>query len=125
MEKLDCIYEKAISENPSLVILNGDFNARSPLIWPDEKKQTPEGKGIADFCTKNLLEQMVEEATHIPNDKTQTCIDLIMTNQPFLFVDKGVIPSPDPSLKHQIIYGKINFSVPCPPPHKREVWDLN
>ena len=48
-----------------------------------------------------------------------------MTNQSNFFVDKSVIPSPDPSLKHQIIHGKINLSIPSPPPHKRVVWDYS
>ena len=124
-EDLDKIYNKALAENPYMIILTGDYNARSPLLWQDEQKQTIEGKALADFCTKNFLHQIIDEPTHLPNETTQTCIDLIMTNQPNFFVDKGVIPSPDPSLKHQIIHGKINLSIPSPPPHKRVVWDYS
>ena len=58
-----------------------DFNARSPHLWKDEQKQSPKGKGMADFCIRNFLQQIIEEPTHIPNDTTQTCIDLILTNQ--------------------------------------------
>ena len=125
MQKLQSTYIKANSENPSVIILTGDFNARSPLLWADERSQTPEGKDLADFCTFNCLEQLVKEPTHIPNDTTQTCIDLILTNQPYLFVDSGVIHSPDPLLKHQIIFGKLNFNVPSPPPYKRKIWDFS
>ena len=124
MQKLQTIFIKANSENPSIIILTGDFNARSPLLWADETIQTPEGKELADFCTLNCLEQLVKEPTHVPNDRTQTCIDLILTNQPFLFVDSGVIHSPDPLLKHQIIFGKLNFNVPTPPPYRRKIWDF-
>ena len=69
---------------------------------------------------------MVKDATHThePNSTISTCIDLILTNQPFLFVDSGVIHSPDSLLKHQIIFGKLNFNVPCPPPYKRKIWDF-
>jgi len=125
MQKLQSMYIKAISENPAIIILTGDFNARSPLLWANETRQSSEGKQFADFCTFNCLQQLIDEPTHIPRDGIETCIDLICTNQPFLFVDKGVIPSPDPLLKHQIVFGKLNFNVPCPPPYKRKVWDFN
>ena len=125
MHKLQSIILKANSENPSIIILTGDFNARSPLLWANESTQTPEGKDLADFCTLNCLEQLVKDPTHIPNERTQTCIDLILTNQPFLFTDSGVIHSPDPLLKHQIIFGKLNFNVPSPPPYRRKIWDFS
>ena len=102
MQKLQTTYIKASSENPSIIILTGDFNARSPLLWADEKTQTTEGKDLADFCTLNCLEQLIKDPTHIPNYRTQTCIDLILTNQPFLFVDTGVIHSPDPFLNTKL-----------------------
>ena len=125
MQNLQSTFLKASSENPSIIILAGDFNARSPLLWEHESSQTPEGRDLADFCTLNCLEQVIKEATHIPNDNTHTCIDLVLTNQPFLFVDSGVIHSPDPLLKHQIIFGKLNLNVPSPPPYKRKVWDFS
>ena len=124
MTNLDKTLRKALKDKPNIIILNGDFNARSPFIWHNETTQNAEGKALAEFCIKNSLEQVIDEATHLPNDHTQTCIDLIMTNQPFLFVDKGVIPSPDPSLKHQIIHGKLNFCIPSPPPYKRKIWNF-
>ncbi len=119
------MYTKALSTKPAFIILTGDFNARSPLLWPDEKVQTHAGKDFADFCTRNCLQQIIEEPTHLPRDDIETCIDLICTDQPYLFVDKGVIPSPDPLLKHQIVFGKLNFNVPCPPPYKRKIWDFS
>ena len=45
----------------------------------------------------------------------ETCIDLVLTDQPNFVVHSGVIQSPDPRCKHQIINGKINFTIPCPP----------
>ena len=50
------------------------------------------------------------------------CIDLIITDQPNLFVDFGVHPSLDNHCQHQIIHGMINISVPPPPPFKRKIW---
>ena len=122
MSKLNQFIVKASTENPSTIILTGDFNARSPLLWDQETFQDNVGKTFSDFCTLNQLEQIIDEATHLPREGVETCIDYILTNQPYLFVNKGVIPSPDPVCKHQIIHGKINFNVPCPPPYKRKVW---
>ena len=67
----------------------------------------------------------IQKPTHSPNNTTHTCIDLILTNQPYLFVDSGVIHSTDPLIKHNIIFGKLNFNVPSPPPYKRKVWDFS
>ena len=36
-----------------------------------------------------------------------------------------VLSHPERQSKHLIIHGKINFSVPCPPPYKRKVWEYN
>ena len=46
----------------------------------------------------------------------------IITDQPNLFVDFGVHSSLDDHCQHQIIHGKLNISVPIPPPYKRKVW---
>ena len=51
-----------------------------------------------------------------------SCIDLIITDQPNLYVDFEVDPSLDNHCQHQIIHGKLNISVPTPPPYKRKIW---
>ena len=109
-------------ENPCLIVLSGDFNSRSPLLWSGENFENHAGKLMAEFCIRNCFEQLIDEPTHIPNDDTQTCIDLLLTNNTSTIVDSGVIPSPDPSCKHQIIEGKINLHVPPPPRYKRKIW---
>ena len=73
----------------------------------------------------NSLEQLIDEPTHFPRDDIATCIDLIFTDQAYAISNSGVIPSPEPKCKHQLIHGMINFCVPCPPPYKRTVWDYD
>ena len=51
-----------------------------------------------------------------------SCIDLIITDQLNLFVDFGVHSSLAEHCQHQIIHGKLNISVPLPPPYKIKVW---
>ena len=114
--------DKISRENPSLVVLTGDFNARSPLFWSEERHETMPGEKLSNFMLLNCLEQLIAEPTHFPRDDIETCIDLIFTDKPSSFVDSGVLPSPDPRCKHQVIHGTINFSVPSPPPYKRKIW---
>ena len=71
------------------------------------------------------MEELINEPTHIRDDGSQSCIDLICTNQPFLLVHSGVLPSLDPHSKHNIIHGRLNFHTPSPPPYKRRIWDYN
>ena len=54
-----------------------------------------------------------------------SCIDLIITDQPNLVLDSGVRGSLDPSVKHQIVFRKINFNLPPPPKYKRKIWHFN
>ena len=105
-----------------MVVLTGDFNARSPLFWDQEAEDTLPGRKLSELLLLNRMDQIIDEPTHFPCDNIETCIDLILTDQPNFFVHGGVIQSPDPRCKHQIINGKINFAIPCPPPYKRKLW---
>ena len=64
-------------------------------------------------------------ASFAPGEGSISCIDLIITDQPNLFADYGVNPSVDEHCQHQIVYGKINISIPSPPPYKRTIWDYS
>ena len=122
VKSLENIYENINRENPSVTIISGDFNARSPLFW-DNDTQTKEGEIFSNFLISNNMEELINEPTHIRDNGTQSCIDLICTDQPYLFVDTGVFPSLDPHSKHNIIHGRVNFHSPSPPPYKRRIWD--
>ena len=37
-------------------------------------------------------------------------------------MEYGTHPSLDPFCHHQIIYGKVNFRIPPPPPSERKIW---
>ena len=121
-DNLESLYSKLIREKPHTIVLAGDYNARSPLLWDEETTESNAGKRLSDFMMLNNLDQLIDEPTHFPRDDIATCLDLIFTNQPSSFVDSGVISSLDPCCKHEIVHGKLNFSVPCPPPCKRLIW---
>ena len=120
--KLQQLLDNIASENPFSIILTGDFNARSPIFWSDESTETKEGKYLSNITMQNGLEQVINEPTHFPREGISTCIDHIFTNQRNTIIDSGTLPSTDPFCKHSIIYGKINLSLPSPPPYKRKIW---
>ena len=123
-KSLEHIYGCISKENPAVTILTGDFNARSPLFWESDIENR-EGRVFNIFLISNNLDELINEPTHIRDDGSQSCIDLICTDQPFIFTDTGVLQSLDPHSKHKIIYSTLNFHTPCPPPYKRKVWDYN
>ena len=89
IKKLEATLEKINKENASLIILTGDFNERSPFLWNEEKSENLAGKKISDLVNMNSLVQIINEPTHLPRDDIETCIDLIITNKQYAFVDSG------------------------------------
>ena len=69
----------------------------------------------------NNLYQLTNKPTNIRGE-SKSCIDLIITDQPNLFVESGVPPSLDENCQHQIIYGKLNISLLNVMPYKCSVW---
>ena len=121
IKSLENIYDRIRNENPTVTIISGDFNARSPVFWEGDA-ETREGGLFSEFFISNNLTELINEPTHIRDDGSHSCIDLIWTDQQYLFTDSGVLPSLDSHSKHNIIYGHVNFSFPCPPPYKRKIW---
>ena len=121
---LDNIIEKIANEKPWAIVLTGDFNARS-INFRENDTGTREGHLLSEIVIDNSLGQLIDEPTHIRDDGTQTCIELIFTNQSYAFANVEILSHPEPQSKHLIIHGKIKFSVPCPPPYKRKVWEYN
>ena len=122
LNSLEKIYESIRKENPSVSVTCGDFNSRSPLFWEDDS-DTSKVRLFNNFLISNHLDQLISEPTHIRDDGSQSCIDLICTDQPYMFTDSGVLSSLDSHSKHNIIHGHLNISVPCPPLFKCKIWD--
>ena len=108
-------------ERPPLMILTGDLNCRSSQWWPQDMEE-PQGMALEELIETNNLHQLIDEPTNIRGE-AMSCIDLITTDQPNLFLQSGVHSSLDQNCQHQIIYGKINISLPPTPPYKRTVWE--
>ena len=116
------IMEKIDNEKSKAFVLTGDFNARSPFFWVNDA-DTTEGRILGEVSISNNLEQLVNEPTHIHDDGTTTCIDLIFTNEEYAFTNLEVLPHTVSQSKQLIIHGEVNFSLPSPPPYKRKIWD--
>ncbi len=99
------------------------MNCRSSQWWADDLEH-PEGSVLDELIETNNLCQLIDEATKI-REQSMSCIDLIVTDQPNLFVNSGVHSYLDEHCQHHIIYGKLNISVLYPTPFKRKVWDYS
>ena len=103
-----------------LVILTGT------LTFNPEGDTNPEGVLLDNmFSDLNLTEMITEPSHFMRDDCTPSCIDIIVTDQPNLVLDSGVRPSLDSTVKHQIIFCKINFKIPPLPKYVRKIWHFN
>ena len=121
---LNPILEQIDQENPLGIILSGDFNARSTLFW-EHDVDSREGHQLAELALTNYLEQIISEPTHIRDDGSRSCIDLVFTNLFHVFTHVEVLAHSECHSKHLILHGKLNFSVPRPPRYKRKLWDFD
>ena len=121
LTNFDNLLSKINQCKPSLAVITGDFNARSPAWWPKDVHSV-EGSKLLSLTSANGFSQLINEPTHIQKNSS-SCIDLIFTNQPNLSVNSGVHPSLHQNCHHQIIHSTFNLNVYYPPPYQRLVWD--
>ena len=108
------------SENPFSILITGDFNCLSNQWWGDDIENT-EGKLFEPLTSDLCLHQLISEPTHLMNN-SKSCIDLIFTDHPNLFVDSGVHPALHEQCHHQIVYGKLSISTVKQSPYTRRTW---
>ena len=77
---------------------------------------------IENLITSLGLSQIISEPTNFEPNKNPSCIDIIITDQSNLVLDCGTRASLDSYCHHQIIYCKVNFRIPPPPPFERKIW---
>ena len=102
-------------EKPYCIIFAGDFNSRCKQWWPEDN-ENHQGIALDEFIKSNALFQLIDQPTHIL-ENSEACIDLIITNQPSLFVESGVRPSLFRGCHHEIIFRKVAVPIPHPPPY--------
>ena len=84
--------ENIVQRKPYLVVVIGDFNAKSSK-WHCQDKLTFEGNVIDNIISQFTLYQVIKEPTYILNTSS-LYIDLIFTSLPNLIIDSGVHSSP-------------------------------
>ena len=117
IDNLELNLETLCQNNPFLIVLIGDLNAKSKN-WYSRDKSSYERNEIetAQFG----LPQIIKEPTHISNTSS-SCIGLIFTSQPNLITGSSVHPSLHPNCHHQIVFAKFILHIVYPPPYLREI----
>ena len=114
LEKLERIIQNLKDKRPHCIILTGDFNCRSDGWWvedededEDEDEVTTEVTKLSELCDSYWLNQLIKEPTYILGNSF-SCIDLIITDQPNVFVD-SCVHSPLYAESHQqIVFCVVN-----------------
>ena len=111
---LEQIWSSIALESPTCSVLLGYLNAQSTNWWDNRINNQC---GLKLFTISCLLgySKVINEPTDIEQNKSPSCIDLILTKQPSLFAESGVHPSLMSNCHHQIIFEKISFKVFLPP----------
>jgi len=101
------------AERTYMMIKTGDFNCSLSQWWPQDIEHH-EGSVLDKLIETYNLHQLVNEPTNVRN-KGMSCIDLIITDQPNISTESGIHPSLDGHCQHQVVYRKVNVSIPYPP----------
>ena len=113
--------ETLCQNNPFLIVLIGDLNAKKLKNWYSHDKSTHEGNEIGNVTAEFSLQQIIKEPTHISNTSS-CCIDLMFMSQPNLISYSGVHSSLHSNCHHKIVFAKFNLRIVYPPPYLREIW---
>ena len=90
------------NDSPHSVIITGDLNGRSSQWWTEDIENI-EGATLDAMIETNNMHQFIDDLRR----DGMSCIDLIVTDQPNIFVESGVHPSLDEHCQHQVVYGLI------------------
>ena len=107
--------------NLAISIITGGFNGKCSK-WCSFDTSDNIGKKLDTITSTAGYSQITDKPTHFTNNSS-SYTDLIFTSNSSIIVDSSIEKSLCSSCHHDIIYGKINFRVPLPPPHFRTIWD--
>ena len=106
-DNLELNLDTIANKNPYLIVILGDFNAKSSN-WYKHDKTTYEGSKIEAITSQFGLKQLIQEPTHISSNSS-SCIDLVFTFQANLVMESGVHSSLHENCHHQLAYAKFNL----------------
>ena len=108
-------------QRPSCCVIVCDFNAKCSKWYPLDKHNAA-GETLQTYATTARYSQLINKPTHCVNGSS-SCINLIFTSYTNLVTDFGVDPTLYKTYHHNLIFEKINFNIPLPPPFYRDIWD--
>ena len=118
------LYSKIKAENPLAMFLQEILmhirNYGGPMVIQITKAQK-----LKNFSLNSVYLRVISEPTNFEPNKTPSCIDLIVTDQPNIILDSGTRASLDSNCHHQIIFCKVNFKIHPPLPFERKIWHYN
>ena len=82
---------KMKDENPFCIIISDNFNCRSTYWWQNDNESN-EGRLFESIPSDLGLYQLISEPTHVMGD-SESCLDLIFTDQPNLIIKRGFHPT--------------------------------
>ena len=89
------------NKNPYLVVILGDFNAKSSNCCK-HGKTTYEGSKVEPIASQFGLRELIPERTHILSN-SYSCIDLVFMSQPNLVMALVVHSSLHENCHHQLV----------------------
>ena len=95
LENFELSLDNMATNNPFLMTVIGDFNAKSKN-WCSTDNASTEGTEIEILTSHYGLSQLIKEPTFIINN-SKSCIDLIFTSQPNLVTESGILSSLHPN----------------------------
>ena len=119
VKNLELNLDKATPYNPFLIVVLGDFNAKS-CNWCINDKTNFEETKFHTLTSQNDLDQVIKEPTHIL-DTSFSCIDLFFTSQLKLGMNSGVHASLDVNCHDPIIFANFGLQIYYSSPYKRVV----
>ena len=104
-----------ISKNrPDACFFAGDFNAHSLSWWPHGDTNA-EGLALDNLLTTFDLSQLMSAPTNFEDNRSPSCIDLIICDQSNVIIESRGRPSPDNFCKHKMTFCNLNLHIPPPP----------
>ena len=117
---METLMDRASSEFDGIYVM-GDMNARHQLFWEGDKTNA-EGRALHSIFSQLGMTEMVHEPTRCAGN-SQSCIDLIFTNNRSLVCHVSTRDKIAETCDHLPIFAQLSLSINKPPSYKRWVWD--
>ncbi len=104
------------------IVFLGDMNCRNSLFWNQDITNT-EGRALLASFKQHNFENLIHEPTRNV-ENCESCIDLMFTNNPFVFRTVGTCEKIVDICDHCPIYANLNYTYQKPESYKRWVWNF-